>query len=135
MDVGGRARHAQTTPARSALELLPVALPDELQALEREPVVHLVHLLAEGHDPRRETARGDRGGLLAQLLAQPADDRVDLAGEPVHDARLDGLLRALPDRVPRLLYVHARQPRRARRERLQRDLDAGRDHTAEVLAV
>src|SRR5688572_30728218 len=110
MDVGGRARHAQTTPARLGLELL-VAFPDQLQPLEREPVVYLVHLLAEGDDRRREAARGDRGGLLAQLLAQTADDRVDLAGEPVHDPRLDGLLRALSDRVARLLDVHARQSR------------------------
>src|SRR5688572_26074574 len=58
-----------------------VALPDQLEPLEREPVVHLVHLLAERHDRSGEAARGDRGGLLAELLAHPPYDRVDLAGE------------------------------------------------------
>src|SRR5215208_6331361 len=46
-----------------------VAFPDELQAGQGEQVVHLVDLVAEGHDGGRVAARGDRGGLFAQLLA------------------------------------------------------------------
>ena len=70
-----------------------------------------------------------------ELLAQPAEDGVHLAGVPVDHARLDRLGRALPDRVARGLDVHPRQPRRPGGQRLQRDLDPGRDHAAQVLAV
>ena len=42
---------------------------------------------------RRVATRGDRRGLLAQLLAQPAHDPVDLAGVAVDHAGLDRLLR------------------------------------------
>src|SRR5688572_24316789 len=115
--------------------LAAVAFPDQLEAGQGEQLVHLVDLVAGGHDRGGVAARRYRRGLLAELLAQAAKDAVDLAGEPVDHARLDRFLRALADRVPRLLHVHPRQPRRPRRQRLQRDLDPGRDHAAEVLAA
>src|SRR5215210_2182808 len=110
-----------------------ISLPYELQALKREPVVDLVDLFAEGHDGRREAARGDGRGLLVELLPDAAEDRVDLPGEAVYDARLDGLLGALSDRVAGLLDLHARKAGGSRREGLERDLDAGRYDPAEVL--
>ena len=88
-----------------------------------------------GHDRRGEAASRDRGGLLAELLAQPPDDRVHLAREAEHHAGLDRLLGALADRVARLLDVHSRKARGAGGQRLERDLDPGRDHAAEVLAL
>jgi hypothetical protein len=51
------------------LRALLVSFPDELQAGQGEEVVHLVDLVAEGHDGGRVAACGDRGGLFAQLLA------------------------------------------------------------------
>ena len=111
-----------------------VSFPDQLQAGQGQEVVHLVDLVAEGDDRGRVAARGDRGGLLAELLAQAAEDAVDLAGVAVDHSRLDRLLRTLADRVAGLLDVHPRQPRRPGGQGLQRDLDPRRDHAAQVLA-
>jgi hypothetical protein len=61
---GQRASPGVTRGLRGLL----VAFPDELQAGQGEQVVHLVDLVAEGHDGGRVAAGGDRGGLFAQLL-------------------------------------------------------------------
>src|SRR5215210_6048107 len=74
-----RVRNIEHTPAASTKRLARVALPDQLQPLQRKPVVHLVHLLAERHDRRGEPAGGDGGGLLAELLSDTPDDGVHLA--------------------------------------------------------
>src|SRR5512132_3295866 len=72
-----------------------VAVPDQLQASQGEQVVHLVDLLAERHDRGGVPAGRDRGRLLAELLAQSAEDAVHLAGVAVHDPGLYRLLGAL----------------------------------------
>ena len=46
-------------------------------------------------------ARGDRGGVLAELRAQPADDRVDRPREPVDDPGADRVDRRLADQRAR----------------------------------
>src|SRR3954466_13697826 len=73
---------------RIEARLAAVALPDEPQAGERQQVVGLVDLVAERRYRGRQAAGGD-GRDLAHLLAQAPDDPVDLAGEAVHDPRLD----------------------------------------------
>ena len=65
---------------------LPTPLPDQAQALQRELVVDDVDGLAEGHDGAGQAARGDGGQPLPELLAQAADDAVDLRSEAVDDA-------------------------------------------------
>ena len=70
----------------------------------------------------------------SELLADPVDDRVDLAGEAVDEARLqrrDGRLR---DHAFGRDERHLRQPRRAREERVHRDLHPRRQHAAGELA-
>src|SRR3954453_7583551 len=69
--------------------LASVALPDQPQAGEREQVVGLVDLIAERGDGAGEAAGRDGHQVVADLLAQPADDAVDLAREAVHDSGLD----------------------------------------------
>ena len=73
--------------------------------------------------------------VSSELLAQAPDDAVDLAGEAVDDPRADRVDGGLADQRAWRVEVDARQLRRARRERLDRDLDARRDDPAEVLAV
>src|SRR4051794_22600394 len=80
----------------SLLRLAPVALPDDAQAVQREHVVHLVDLLAEGRDHVRVAAGRDGRGLVAQLLADAGEDAVDAAGEAVDDPGLDRGQRAVP---------------------------------------
>src|SRR3954447_10495752 len=62
-----------------------VALMDDPQPLEGQQIVHRIDALAERHDHVGQAARGDHGGLLPHLRAQPADDPVDLAGVAVDD--------------------------------------------------
>jgi hypothetical protein len=64
-----------------------------------------------------------------------ADDPVDLAREPVHEPALEAADSGLPDHARRLREVDVHEPRRAGEERLHRDLDAGREHAADVLAL
>src|SRR3954469_11125364 len=71
------------------LSLASVALPDEAQPGQRQQVIGLVDLVAERRDRAREAAGCDGHEVVADVLAQPSDDAVDLAGEAVDDARLD----------------------------------------------
>src|SRR3954453_5258914 len=93
--------------------LAAVALPDQSQAREREQVVGLVDLVAERGDRAGEAAGRDRRDPVAHLLAQAADDAVDLAGEAVDDAGLDRGHRRAADQLARRLDVDLRQARRA----------------------
>src|SRR5919108_702853 len=87
------------------LELTPAQLKITHTALKsllddfghEEPDVH--RLLPQGPGERPgEPARGDRRRLLAERLAQPPHDPVDLAGEAVDHPGLDcGLGRAADD--------------------------------------
>src|SRR4051812_3356363 len=65
----------------------PVALPDQAQSGECEEVVDVVYLVAERCDRGGQAASRDRGRLDAELLADPAEDAVDLTGEAVDDSR------------------------------------------------
>src|ERR671936_1435602 len=109
-----------------------VALVQQAEPVERQQVVDLVDGLGEGHDMPGEAARGDRLGLLPHLGAQPRDDRVDLAREPVDDPRADRVDRRLADERPRRPEVDARQLGGAAGECVERDLHARGDDAAEV---
>src|SRR3954451_335520 len=58
-----------------------VALPYEPQACEREKVVDLVEVVAEGGESRGEPAGRDDGAPVAELVPNAPDDPVDLARE------------------------------------------------------
>ena len=73
-------RSRSTAAASSA-----VPLPDDPQPLEREVRVDPVERASVRGDQVREAARRDRLSLDAELLADPADDPVHLAGEAVHE--------------------------------------------------
>ena len=74
-------------PGRSR-RLSAVPLPDEPEALERQLRIDLRDRLRVRRDQLGEAARGDRRRVRrAELLADPVDDRVDLAGEAVDEAR------------------------------------------------
>ena len=62
-------------------------------------------------------------------------DRVDLTAEAVDRARLDRLDRRLADHVLRRDQLDAAQRGGALEQRVHRDLDAGEDRAAEVLAL
>src|ERR1700723_3738526 len=112
-----------------------VALVDQPQPGEREQLVDGFDRGGERHDRAGEPAGGDRLGLGPELGAQAVDDRVDLAGGAVDDAGADGVDRGLADQRARRGDVDLGQGGGALGERLERDLDAGRDDPAEVLAV
>src|SRR4051794_8954354 len=105
-DVIGCCTSGNASAAPSPLASRPVAFPHEPQPGERQQVVDLVYALAEGRDRRGEAAGRDCGRLGFQLLADAADDAVDLAGEPVDDARPQGRLGTAADRGPRRFDLH-----------------------------
>src|SRR3954466_2215150 len=112
-----------------------ISLPDEPQTGEGEEIVGLVDLVAERHDRARQPPGRDPRDLVAHLLAQPAHERIDLSGEAVDDARADRRHGRAPDQLARRLDLDRRKPRGPLGERLDRDLDAGREDRAEQLAV
>ena len=82
----------------------------------------------------RRARRWRRSGLDAELLADPADDSVDLTGEAVDEARLEAADGRLPDHAGRRDEVDLDETGRTREKRVHRDLDPRREHTADVLA-
>ena len=88
-----------------------------------------------GNDVGGKAACCDGGGLLPQLLAQAAQEAVDLPGVAEHDARLDRLERAAPDGRPWPREAHAGQRGGALAERLESRSRFRRDHPAEVFAL
>src|SRR3990170_5707898 len=88
-----------------------VALEDQAQTLEREPLVVVVDGLAERNEQRREPARGDDLRVDLELLADPTDHAVGLGRRSVDEGRLDGLDRVLPDDRARGVELHLWQPR------------------------
>ena len=112
-----------------------IPLPDEPQPLQRQQLVHLVDLLAEGNYRRGQAAGRQRRGFAPEGLAQAGDDPVDLTREAVDDARLERRLSRSPDDLLRLLEVDREEPGGPLGQRLDRDLNARRDAPAEVLAV
>ena len=102
---------------------------------ERQLRVELGDRLRERRDERGEAARRDRRARRgAELVADADDEPVD---GPRSRRRCPTASRdaCLADHVLRRDERHLRQPRGAREERVQRDLDAGREHAAEVLAL
>ena len=71
----------------------------------------------------------------AQVLADPFDDPVDLAGRAEDEARLDRLDGVLADHRRRRFELDAGEPRGALHQRCRGDLETGGDHSAEELAV
>src|SRR3954468_569922 len=113
----------------------PIPFPHEPEASEGEEIVDLVDAVAELGDRGRQATGGDCGRLDSQLLADAAEDAVDLAGEPVDDPGLQGGLRAAADRIARSPDLDLDELRGTLRECIHRDLDSGRDRAAEVLAA
>ncbi len=78
---------------------------------------------------------------VATTVASPSSfsmrdaDAVDLRGEPVDGAGLDRLGRVLADHAARLDQLDAEQRGGAAVQRVEADLDAGKDRAAEVLAL
>ena len=70
----------------------------------------------------------------AELVADAVDDRVDLAGEAVDEARLERRHGRLADHALGGAEGDLAEPRRAREERVHRDLDPRREHAAGELA-
>ena len=76
-------------------------------------------------DQLGEPARRDRLGLDAELLADPPDDPVHLAGEPVDEPGLEPTDGRLADHGRRRHEVDLHEPGRPGEERVHRDLDPG----------
>ena len=115
---------------------LAVPLPDEPQPLERQLRVDLRDRLRVRRDQLGEAARRDRRRV----------GRLELVADPRRRSRRPGRRsrRRAPTGAPRVVVLpitrsgaverHLRQPRRAREERVHRDLDPRREHAADVLA-
>ena len=86
-------------------------------------------------DQLGQAAGRDDLRLDAELAADRCDDAVDLAGEAVDEPRLERGRGRLADHRGRLDEVDLDEPRRAREQRLHRDLDPRREHAADVLAL
>src|ERR1700722_2318087 len=112
-----------------------VALVDQSQPGQSQEIVDGFDRRGKRHDRTGEPAGGDRLRLGPELGAQAVDDRVDLAGGAVDDAGADGVDCGLADQRAGRGDVDLGQGGGALGERLERDLDAGRDDPAEVLAV
>ena len=126
------AQPARRDTRRGALAAL--ALVHEAEPLEREIGHVLVERLGVRHDQLGQAAGRDTRALAAELGAHARDDAVDLAGEAVDDAALKRVHGVAPDHGRRARRGRPREPRGAAEERLHRDLDAGREHAADVLA-
>src|SRR5215213_5465514 len=101
--------------------------PDEAQALERQIGVDALDRLRMWDDELRESAGRNRRRLGAELAADPLDDPVDLAREPVDEPRLKAVHCGLADHRGRLGEVDPHQARGACEERVHRDLDPRRE--------
>src|SRR5262249_20845735 len=111
-----------------------LAGPDEAKALKSELLVDGAERARVRRDQLGEAAGGnDRRVQGAELLADPVDDRVDLPREAVDQARLERRHGRLRDHALRSGERHLRQARRAGEERVHRDLDPRREHTAREL--
>ena len=90
-------------------------------------------------DERREPAGGDhrhrRRVLGRQLGRHPPRDPLDLPGEPVHDPGLQRLDRVLADHPRRPGQLDLQQLRGAPGQRVDGDLDPGRERPADELAA
>src|SRR5207342_1693827 len=111
-----------------------VALPDEPEAFEREERVDALQSPSVRDDQVGQAARRYRRRLDAELPADRLHDPVYLPGEAVDEPGLQARRRVLGDHGRRLDEVDGEEPRRARRERLHRDLDPRRDDAPCVLA-
>ena len=105
---------------------------DQAQAVERERLVYVVDEVGGGRDERGQAARGDDARAAAQLLDHAPEDAVDESRVAVVEAGLNRGHGRGPDDLVRALDADAREPRRARKERVGRDRDARRDDAAEV---
>src|SRR5918999_3276842 len=119
-----------TSPC-SVIHVLPVNQPEALQCQEG---LMMVDRPAVRDHHRGKPSRGDRR-RAAQLVPDPIDDAVDLAGRPEHKSRLDRLHRVLPDHRRRSLQLDAGEAGGTLHQRGRRDLQAGGDHPTEELAV
>ena len=102
-----------------------VALPDEAQAGERQQVVDLVDRLAGERDDHAGRGRRWRSpGVLAQLVAQPADDPLDLARRSRRRSRCGwrrpSTCRSAPAARRARPWAASRRARRAPRARSRR---------------
>ena len=94
----------------------------------------LVDRLGVRRDQAGQAARREHRARAAELGLHPPHDAVDLAGEAVDDAALQRVTELRRSRRRRD-ELDSREPRGAVEERLHRDLDAGREHAADVLAA
>ena len=126
------ARRTGTCIAGSAVEL-----PDQAQPLERQQVVDHVDRRGERrHEVVGEPAGRDHRRVDAELVAQPADDPVDLAGEAVDDPRADRVGGRLADQRARLAELDLPRACAARSASASSEISMpGRDDPAEVLAL
>ena len=100
-----------------------VALEDDAQPVQGQPRLVVLDRVRVRGDERAEAAGGHDGGRPELLLEAPAQP-VDLAGEPVDDARLDRLDRRPADHAAGLDQLDPAQGGGLAEERLEGDLDA-----------
>src|SRR5262249_52590479 len=128
------ARSSTAAPSRSLTSTLSlVPFEDDAQAVQGEPRFEILHRPRVRDDQFSEPTGRDHAAVT-QFAFEPVAEPVDLRRDPVHRARLDRLDRRLPDDVLGRDQFNATQSGSAAEQRVERDLDAGENGTAEVLA-
>src|SRR3954470_23401496 len=119
---------------RSVARTLPVvAFEDQTEADQRQVGFVLRDGLALGEDERGESAGRDDDRVSAELVGDPADDAVDLAGEAEDDPGLECLDRRLADHRTRPDQLDLEQPGRTGGEGIDGDLYPRGERAAEEL--
>src|SRR4051812_47495363 len=121
---------------RSVARTLPVvAFEDQTEPDQREVRFVLGDGLALGEDEWGESAGRDDDRVSAELVGDPADDAVDLAGEAEDDPGLQRLDRRLADDRAWPDQLDLEQASRSVGQGVDGDLDPRRERTAEELAL
>src|SRR4029079_19616039 len=109
---GGGGRRGPPPADLDLRRRLAVSFPDDPDALERQERIDRLERASVRDDQVRETARGDRLRLGAELFADPLDDPVHLTSKAVDQPRLQARRGVLRDHRLRLDEVDLEQSRR-----------------------
>ena len=99
----------------------PVHLVDDVQPMQEQVTLKRDLVPAERYDVRRNAARCDYGGRMAQLLLHAVEHAVEHCRGAVHYAASHGVHSIAGDYVARLVKVDAGKLRRAACERVLLD--------------
>ncbi len=120
---------------------LPVSLvmlilfPNQSQSRQRQKFIDMLNVFrALRHQPRLP-ARCHHFRIALQLRLDPRQHAIHHVHRAVIQSRLHVRHGICPDHFSRVFDLHARQPRRPRKQRLRSNPDPRRNHSAQVFAL